>query len=332
MKKPYQIFVCLLASYAFVFGNIFFTPKTLFYASAKAEKNTYAKALENCVLYKSQSLEGDISNVLFIVPETYFVTILGTVSEECLKVQYDKFIGFAKASSLTVATFTPIVKTLENITLDIKSSSGTQVWSQPSTTSEILATISAGFKNIHYIAACHGTIPSGGESNLWFYVSYTPRESTNVYEGYIYSENTTNLSEIVANSETNPEEITSPTLDNVVYLSSTLKAVIIAIITIPIVMFLLIILYKSTKKIKIYTNKQIKSREENPQSHSFDFENNTPDFNRKFEAPHQGECQKPSLREKLAKMKDLKFLKKSNYNADGSIPKFPDYDPDDDIL
>ena len=93
-------------------------------------------------------------------------------------------------------------------------------------------------------------VPSGGESNLWYFVFYTPSEnSTNVYEGYIYSENTINLSEIVANTETNPEVISNETVDdNIIYISSTIKTIIITIITIPVILFFVIILYKLIKK------------------------------------------------------------------------------------
>lgn len=300
-------------------------------AYAKAETSTYAKATANCTLYKTQSMNNDVSNIYFIVPETYFVIILDKVSDDCYKVQYDKFIGYVDSSSIIIATFIPIVKTLENITLDIKDTSGTQVWSQPNTNGKILSTISAGFKNIEYIAACYGSIPSGGESNLWFYVNYTPSEnSTNVYEGYIYSENTTNLSEIVANTEANPEIISdNSSAGDILYLSSSLKTIIIVIITIPMVIFLLIILYKSSKKFKNITISRNNKRAE---SDSKVFEN---DSGSHFVYEHAGSNQpnlnknSPSnLKENLSKMRDLTLMKKQNY----SYPEFPDYNPDDDIL
>ena len=76
---------------------------------AKVENSTYAKATANCTLYKTQSMNNEMSNVYFIVPETYFVIILDKVSDDCYKVQYDKFIGFVDSSTIIVATFIPIV-------------------------------------------------------------------------------------------------------------------------------------------------------------------------------------------------------------------------------
>lgn len=217
------------------------------------EKTTYAKALEGCVLYKTEEMNNSLDEILFIVPETYFVTILEVIDEEnCYMVQYDKYVGYVSPSTVMLATFTPIVKTLENITFDIKSSSGTQIWSSPSTKSSVYTTLSAGTQNISYVASVIGSVPSGGESNVWYYVYYTSSvNSTNVYEGYVYSENATNLSEIVANTETNPEVISEEVVDEkIIYISSTIKTIIVAVIAIPIILFLCIILYKIVKNIK----------------------------------------------------------------------------------
>lgn len=243
-----KIFINFLIFLSLFFGKI--SPENSF--ANEAQTTTYAKALTSCKLYKTKEMSDDYSDVLFIIPETYFVVVLDTVSDECFKVQYDRFIGYVDASTVTIATFVPIVKTLENITFDIKSTSGTQIWSEPTTKSNICTTISAGTKNLKYIAYSFGSIPSDGESNIWYYVFYTPDEnSTKVYEGYIYSENTTNLSEIVANTECNPEIISNELNDeNVILISSTLKTIIITIIIIPIILFFAIILYKLVQKFK----------------------------------------------------------------------------------
>lgn len=304
------------------------------YAGAMSETTTYAKAGVNCTLYKSQTLANNVSNIYFIVPETYFVIVLDKISDECTKVQYGKFVGFVESSTITIATFLPIVKTLDNITLDIKETSGTQVWNYPDTSSNILTTISAGAKNINYIAACYGTIPSGGDSNLWYYVSFTPnKNSTNVYEGYIYSENTTNLSEIVANAETNPEIIdTTFENENLLFLSSTFKTAVIIIITIPVVIFLVIILYKSIKKFKEYTIKQKSAQSENDIS-SQSQQPITQNYYVSENMPSDSTKQQLSLKANLEQMKNMKLVKKHDiFGGNKSYPTFPDYNPDDDIL
>ena len=214
-------------------------------ASAEtASEKQYAKALDNCVLYKTKEMINSSDMVLFEIPETYFVLVLDIIDENCYMVQYDKYIGYIESSKVLLASFTPIVKTLSNITFDIKASSGTQIWSMPTTNSDIYTTLSAGTEDITYIASVQGSVPNGGESNIWYYVFFTPsNNSTNVYEGYIYSENTTNLSEIVANTETNPEIISNEvSQERIIYISSTIKTIIIAVITIPIILFFVIII------------------------------------------------------------------------------------------
>ena len=58
-------------------------------------------------------------DIYFIIPETYLVIILETISDNCFKVQYDKFIGYVDSSTVILATFVPIVKTLDNISFDM---------------------------------------------------------------------------------------------------------------------------------------------------------------------------------------------------------------------
>ena len=232
-----------------------------FARAADTNTTTYAKALANCNLYKTRNFGDDYESIYFQIPETYFVIILETVNDGCFKVQYDRFVGYVDSSTVVIATFVPIVKTLTGITFDIKSTSGTQIWTYPTATSKIKTTILAGTKNIAYIASIYGSVPTGGESNIWYYVSFVPdSNSTNVYEGYIYSENTTNLAEIVANTETNPEIISEETSDDrtIFFLSSTLKTIIIAIVLVPVILFFAIILYKFIKFLKKKTFLNVK--------------------------------------------------------------------------
>lgn len=259
-------FVKLLLSLCVFINGI--NPKVVH--AQEAETTTYAKALVGCNLYKTQEMSDRFEDVYFQIPETYFMVILDTINDDCFKVQYDKYIGYVNSNTVLIATFVPILKTLDNITFDIKPTSGTQIWQYPTTKSNICTTISAGTKNISYVAYAYGSVPSGGESNIWFYVYYTPdSNSTNVYEGYIYSENTTNLSEIVANTETNPEIISEENIveDKMIYISSTIKTIIIAIVAIPIILFFAIILYKLVQKVKKSTkytkNSQLKFDDKN---------------------------------------------------------------------
>lgn len=220
---------------------------------AESDENfVYAKVLDDCILFKNKEMNYNFDNVYFQIPKSYFVLILETISENCLKVQYGNYVGFIDSSKIEIAKFTPIVKTLDGIKFDIKENVGTKIWQYPTTSSNVLVTLSAGTEDIVYIASILGQIPSGGKSDVWYYVFYTPSvDSTNVYEGYIYSENATNLSEIVLNSETNPVDISNEneSSEKLIYISATLKTIVIVVIAVPIILFFAIILYKLTRKL-----------------------------------------------------------------------------------
>ncbi len=272
------------------------------------ENGSYAKVLNGCNLYKTQEMKDEIEFVYFQIPETYFVMILEDINDKCLKVKYDNFVGFVKKSFVEIASFVPIVKFLSDVRFDIKSNSGTQIWSLPSTDSNICTTISAGTKNLEYIASAIGVVPSGGESNIWYYVCYTPASnSTNVYEGYIYSENTTNLSEIVSNNETNPVKISDEFKEEkLLYISSTIKTIIVAVIAIPVILFFVIILYKIIKKFNKNTNK---------------YKNNS-----KIETVNFEDFDKTQNMKSIEKYKNMKLLNRKNLE-----PQFNDFD-DEDLL
>ena len=287
---------------------------------AMSETNTYAKALKDCVLYKSSEMTYNVDNIYFIIPESYFVVVLDNVSDNCFKVQYDKYVGYVDSSYLVIATFIPIVKTLESVTCDIKQTSGTQIWNKPSSDGAVLTTISAGTKNISYIAKVYGEIPSGGESNLWYYISYTPKfSSTNVYEGYIYSENVANISEIVFNAEINPEILDDEFLnDDVIYISSSMKTVLVVFIAVPIILLILIILYKLMKNLR--KNTKLNNFEEKYNRENISYENDYVKENN----------ENTLLKSKLHQMQKFPLFRKTNYKK--HYPPFPNYDSEDDLL
>ncbi len=310
---------------------------------ALAERTTYAKALVNCTLYKSPSLSDELKNIYFIVPESYFVTVLENVSDTVMKVQYDRYVGYVNSTNVLIATFIPIVKTLDGITCDIKETVGTQVWNIPSATDGTsLTVIDAGTKNIKYIAMVYGTIPIGGESNLWYYVNYTPAvSSTNVYEGYVYSENVTNVSEIVMNAESNPEIITSDpdgNTDGTLFISSPIKTLIIAVIAVPIILLAAILIYKAVRRMKDYSVKKRNIQKE--VSQAFESENYQPynDLDTQYNSFNGNR----SLKGKIDEMKHTSFVRKQNgygyndfqgdFKSNRSYPEFPTYDSEDDLL
>lgn len=300
----------------FAFLIFFIFNQTTLVAYATPESNSYGKVLDNCKLYLNLSLNSD--ECLFIIPESYFVVVLDDVNNQCYKVQYKKYIGYVLKEKISICSFIPTVKYLDGVTFDIKPSSGTQIWSRPTDLSKPVTIISAGTCDIDYIASIYGDIPSGGVSNLWYYVTYTSNEfSTNVYEGYIYSENTLNLSTIPVNLENNNGDGVTEKSKNLLISSGTLKTIIISIIAIPIILFLVFILYKIIKIIQKNTNK-------------------TKISDNCCEAKTVGmiRSENDSLKNELHKLKNEEFVRKKKVNKlnEYGYPKFPVYENDDDWL
>lgn len=301
-------------------------------AYAKSETSVYAKALSYCPFYVSQTMSED--EILFVIPETYFVVVLGELSNQILKVQYKNYVGYITSDCVEKVSFIPIVKFLDNIKFDVKETSGTQVWSRPTTNSKVLTTVSSGSKNIEYISYVYGTIPSGGEKNVWYYCLYTPSEnSTNVYEGYIYSENTSNLTTIARNLETNPNVIENETLgSDTILISSSVKTIIITIVAVPIILFLLIILYKFAKKFKNNTNKTIiqnQTFENNSNKLQGNLTNGELVQSREQNTQNLG---RSTLKDKIENLKNEKFIRKEKSSKKANYPPFPDFESDDDWL
>lgn len=223
----------------------------MFCNATQTSKITYAKILENCLLFKTSSMSTDISNVYFCLPQTYFVSILSNISENIIKVQYSSYIGFCYADYISVVSFTPSIVELSNITFDINQLAGTQVWSSPSDVKGIkYTTIPAGTTQIEYIASTTGDIPLGGTVNLWYYARFTPASNTtSVYEGYIYSEATNNLSNIPNNLEVETI-IDNPLQENTISIDGAFKVVLIILICLPFAILFIASLVKAIKQIK----------------------------------------------------------------------------------
>lgn len=319
-----------ICSFLLIFAVIIHCSFSVDKQAFASESVVYAKVNFDCVLYKSQSLDSSIDNIYFVIPETYFVTILDS-NENVYKVQYDKYIGYVKKDSVVIAKFIPNVKILEGVKCNIKYTSGTQVWSKPSTTGSVLTTIPAATENITYIAACYGEIPMGGTSNFWYYISYTPStNSTNVYEGYIYSENVAFVSEIVDNLETNPEIIQEENIveEKTIYVSPTFKTIITALISIPIILLISIILYKLIKFLRKNTNKIIFENKLNLKNNH----DNCVDLNFKGFSQNENNFQSNQIKNEIDKMKNTSFVKMRKVSSNNRYPKFPFYESDDDLL
>ena len=176
------------------------------YAQTQNTSYGYYKCLSACLFFKTSDItDMNISNIYFLIPEGYFVKKIDDISPSTIKVSYGTKTGYVMSERVKSVSFLPRVKYLENITFDINPTSGTQLWLTPSSKDNsniVVKLIPAGTKNLTYIAKVNGEIPTGSTSSVWFYCYYSPAyEPTSVYEGYIHSEKTINLTEIPQNKE-----------------------------------------------------------------------------------------------------------------------------------
>ncbi len=307
-----------------------------------AARIVYGKAKQNCYLFKTSDItDSSFRNVLFIVPETYFVTVLDQINSMICKVEYKNRIGYVSVDSISIVNFVPSVPTLENITFDIPDQVGTQIRVAPvaEDTSNILKVIPASTKSIQYIATIIGEIPTGGTSNIWYYCLYTPSaDPTSVYEGYVYSGKTQNLSNIPKNTEAASEIPPDDANDesNNIVINDLVKGVLIALICIPIVLIFILLVSSNRKKklvsddsatLELKPSKKIKLED-------FDQESNS----KPKSAQRRGTSKTiKSFEGKPLKKKEpvySRFISDFDNTPASSLPKFPTYEiiDDDDLL
>ena len=268
LKKSLYNFCFTLAAMWYCVVSIsllFFSHSTLTGSTSCAQATKYAKAKDNCILYKSNTVSDNLQQQYFYVPASYFVTILENINGDVYKVAYKDFVGYCKAQDLSAVSFSPTAPYLNGITFDINQNSGTQIWSAPSTQLGIkLANVPADSRAIEYIAAISGEIPIGGSSNTWYYARFTPAaNATKVYEGYIYSEEVVNLAHIPTNLEADNEEATPPSINENISLSSTLKIILICLISLPFLILFVITLIKTNRKLA--QRKQLAGKQSEPE-------------------------------------------------------------------
>ena len=240
-----------------------------------AESSTnygYYKVLSSCPLFKTSDITNTtLDNIYFIVPETYFVKKISDISASTIKVSYSGKIGYVMTERVRLVSFLPNEKYLKGITFDISKLSGTQMWSTPSSndmTKIIFKHIEAGTTNISYIASTNGEIPPGATSPVWYYCTFSPaNDPTSVYEGYIHSEKTTNLSQILENSEDDKvyNEL-SQTTKTLFGLPKSIETILIVFVSIPLLSTIVIIYLNSRRKNK---QKSMNETDFNDTQHQF---------------------------------------------------------------
>ena len=229
--------------------------------TTSTSENIYARIMfEHSFLYKNASDSEEYSNLFFQLPKTYFVELLDAV-DNFYKARYLSFEGYVKKDCVQAVKHIPNNPFLTNITFRVYADLSRQLRSSPTAYSEsnLLITIPHLTRNITYISKLSGDCLIEGRTDVWFYCKFT---STKDYYGYVYSDFCDEVTPIFDNLE-DVEYVSNPTFQppepekTTMSLSDNSIGIIIAIISVPALIFLVLILKGS----KFMPNTKAKSNE-----------------------------------------------------------------------
>lgn len=196
----------------------------------------FGRIIGSTEIYKNISGNNNISNILCIAEETYFVEIIGDY-DEYYRVNYNGISGYIKSGSVKEISGTPTTPYPYNIKIVIGNNCNLR--STPTTTQQlnnIVCTLHSGEENITFIGRIYSeeAIDFGGTT--WYYVNY------NGYYGYVYNKYIKSISPIYHNTESvaflsaTQNTITNP-------ITHTPSLIIIIILLIPCLGILLILYF-----------------------------------------------------------------------------------------
>ena len=203
--------------------------------------DTFARITSNHA-YLYMSAKNTIeNNVLCFLEDTYFVEITLNYNEEFYKVIYNGISGYAKKNDVILVSGTPKnpypsckIKTINN---------KCYLRRTPKVNDEnIVTVIPENCQDLNYIGKVYGEEAIDYQGGLWYLVSYFG------VQGYIYSKYIASISSIAINSE-NINELESISTLNPTPLSNIECAIIVVILTIPI-LFIVIMMYRKPAKPK----------------------------------------------------------------------------------
>lgn len=207
----------------------------------------FARIMETTTLYKSPTINEDISNIYCLAEKTYFVEILSEF-EDVYEVNYNDTIGYVKKNDVKEITNTPSTPYPYNIKLSLNSPCNLRrTPTTKSNTNNIIAPLNQDETNFIFIGRVFAdeAIDFGGSA--WYLVKY------NGEYGYIYNKYVKSISPIYDNTENvSFVEKQSNNIKNPI--TSTPAIIIVILLLIP-CLFILIILYLPRKpKTKKHTH------------------------------------------------------------------------------
>ncbi len=232
--------------------NFFITMNMIY---AKGESYARIKT-SNSYLYKSSQLNESIDNKICLLPETYFVKILNNYNSTFYQAEFNNLTGFVKKIDVTLINEIPQKPYPTNIYFNTKSNTSCFLRSSPKVkvvVDNVLKTIPSGTTNLKFYGKTLGEEAVDMQGTIWYLTEYEGEL------GYVHSFYVSTYLSL----PTNTEQVTfRNTLEDFVPnpLTNTQSAIIIIIISMPVIV-ILVLLYKprhETVKIKnkITTHKE----------------------------------------------------------------------------
>lgn len=223
-----------------------------------AEEQYYARILSEQVYLYSQPVLGN-SNIMFELPKSYFVRLIDKAENDYYLVEYNGIKGYVKKDSVRATSTTPSNPYLTNVSFRVYADPSRDMRSYPAidnSLSERVTYIPLYSKNIEYIAKTKGQELIPNRTNIWYYCKYTTDRE---YYGYVYSDFCDEMSPIYENTE-QVEYIENPTFETPktesidTSLDKKTIGIIIAILTLPAIIFVILLL-KGKHVLNYHANK-----------------------------------------------------------------------------
>lgn len=242
-----------------VFSTIFPCPIE---AYAYSENFCYARVMtDDTYLYKTPTEDNELSNVMFILPKTYFVKATLTVGNFA-KVEYKDVTGYVKLNNIKFTSNIPINPYLNNISFRVYSEVSRPLRTSPYAStgaSNLIMYMPLYTRDVEF----YGTIQSEAVIELrtttWYYIKYYGDE---IIKGYCYSDGCDYMTEYSDNTEIvtyidSFEPNTEKNTDTPLKLGDEKTSVVIILLSIPALVFTIMVLKQS----KILKSKNKKSKE-----------------------------------------------------------------------
>lgn len=230
-----------------------------------SETPTYfARVLQDDVkLYKSPIDAEDFTNVMFVLPKTYFVQLLDNAGNDFFKAKYKNFYGYVKKDKVMPVVGTPQTPYLDDINFRVFAELSRDMRTSPTTKPNVsnqVVYVPNLSRNLTFFGQIVGDSLIEGRTNVWFYCKYSADKD---YYGYVYSDFCDELpTTLPINSEeisytTAPDFNASQPEKTSIPLENKATGIVIAILSVPACLVVYLILRSS----KFISTKQCKQKE-----------------------------------------------------------------------